>query len=238
VPRRPVDQALRERSRILSDLRSGSKHLVFRIRAFASRQHSAYGGLGGNDVQGDEVSKPRTPVVTVTGGARGRYEEGNLKDDASSSLAHRRKVLRSAPSAHVAIVPRPFYACKSVERECKRWLRSHACVQAPAPTKRRSPARHRSTVHDASQDAPTDECQMAWLPAVHRAPHPVFACEHGTTLKRRRATARVQRGGQGRRPRAGEDQELVGRARASFFVAEVAVLEPRSLRNAITRSRR
>lgn len=115
VPRRPVDQALRERSRILSDLRSGSKHLVFRIRAFASRQHSAYGGLGGNDVQGDEVSKPRTPVVTVTGGARGRYEEGNLKDDASSSLAHRRKVLRSAPSAHVAIVPRPFYACKSVE---------------------------------------------------------------------------------------------------------------------------
>jgi len=24
---------------------------------------------------------------------------------------------------------------------------------------------------------------MAWLPAVHRAPHPVFACEHGTSAE-------------------------------------------------------
>jgi hypothetical protein len=124
----------------------------------ASRQRTANERLGGaangrRSLQTSHVGRHRDRRCsrTVRGGEPPRRRQ------AYARRTLRREVLRSTPSAHVAVVSPAGYSRKRAPSRTERRLRSNACTRPQRFTALTRPARHRATVHDASRDAPTRE---------------------------------------------------------------------------------
>lgn len=144
---------------------------------------------------------------TVRGG------EPSRRRQSSRSAPSRREVLHSTPSAHVAVVSPLAHAPQKAKRG----------QQAAAPFERMQKAQRNFGCANPPCTAPVDgarrvvrrtdaRTQMAWLPAMASlhgggTSHLMFAMAF---MGRRASDGQPSnaRGGQGRRPRAGEDQRL------------------------------
>jgi hypothetical protein len=157
------------------------------------------------DVSGGEVSKPRTPVATVTRGARGRFEEGSLFD----GVAIAPFVVRSFTRPPRPMLPSftPVVRAPSLARA--RRIRSGGSVRTRATGSRAFAPKPRTALVGSARRVArrTDERTpdgMAPRDADGIAPRP----QGGGQARKTTGNRPMRAGGQGRRPRAGEDQRL------------------------------